>query len=146
LPRAGAGCIPDRPAPRGAQGDDRAGAGVTGLRRSLRFPGALLLLLAGLLPCSGRRSSVVVGLPSRPTAPFPYGTVEEFTNSILSNVYEPLVELDADLGLKPGLAESWHTPDDHTWVFALRHPVTLHDGRSLDAAMVAASIRLARDD
>jgi peptide/nickel transport system substrate-binding protein len=65
---------------------------------------------------------------------------EEFALSILRNVYEPLVELGDDFGPRPVLAESWHSPDDHTWVFRLRPGVRLHDGRVLDAGMVAAAI------
>lgn len=65
---------------------------------------------------------------------------EEFALSILRNVYEPLVELGDDFGPRPVLAESWHSPDDHTWVFRLRPGVRLHDGRVLDATMVAAAL------
>jgi peptide/nickel transport system substrate-binding protein len=65
---------------------------------------------------------------------------EEFALSILRNVYEPLVELGDDFGPRPVLAESWHSPDDHTWVFRLKADLRLHDGRVLDAAMVAAAM------
>jgi peptide/nickel transport system substrate-binding protein len=111
---------------------------------ALRLGAALGLAL--LLGACAAESRVVVGLPSGPAAALPHGSVEEFTNSILSNVYETLVELDGGLGMQPGLAESWYTPDDHTWVFTLRERVALHDGRLLDAAMAAASITRARDD
>jgi peptide/nickel transport system substrate-binding protein len=114
------------------------------MRHLLRL-GATLGTALFLCACAAE-SRVVVGLPSGPAAALPYGSVEEFTNSILSNVYETLVELDAGLGMHAGVAETWYTPDDHTWIFRLRENVMLHDGRMLDAHMAAASIRRARDD
>jgi peptide/nickel transport system substrate-binding protein len=56
------------------------------------------------------------------------------------------VEQEADLRLVPGLARSWENPDDVTWVFRLRAGVTLHDGRVLDAPLVAAALQRAQHD
>ncbi|MCM2255227.1 MAG: ABC transporter substrate-binding protein [Vicinamibacteria bacterium] len=65
---------------------------------------------------------------------------EEFATSILGNVFETLVEIRDDLSVGPGLAESWHCPDERTWIFTLRPGLRLHDGRALDAAMAVAAI------
>jgi peptide/nickel transport system substrate-binding protein len=69
---------------------------------------------------------------------------EQYAAAILGNVYETLVEVGPDLALKPGLAESWHSPDDLTRVFVLRPGVRLHDGSTLTAQQVAASFDRAR--
>lgn len=69
---------------------------------------------------------------------------EEFAMTILANVYETLIDVAPDLSLKPGLAESWYSPDDLTWVFRLRRGVLLHDGRTLTAGDVVASFERAR--
>jgi len=69
---------------------------------------------------------------------------EEFAAAILANVYETLIEVEPDLSLKPGLAESWYSPDELTWVFRLRRGVRLHDGRTLRAADAVASFERAR--
>src|SRR5262245_1210902 len=58
---------------------------------------------------------------------------EEYSVSVLGNVYEALVDVQPDLSLAPGLAESWHNPDELTWVFTLRDGVRFHDGRKLTA-------------
>ncbi|MDQ3512504.1 MAG: ABC transporter substrate-binding protein, partial [Chloroflexota bacterium] len=52
-----------------------------------------------------------------------------------------LVFLDDALGPIPGLAESWETPDDRTYVFALRQGVMFHNGREMTADDVVFSLR-----
>lgn len=116
-------------------------------RRTVRA--ALVLAAALCLPAACRRpapAAVVVAIPSGPSTWIPWMASEEYTGLVLLNVYEPLVDTSADLGLRPHLAESWETPDDLTWVFRLRAGVRLHDGRPLTAREVAASLSAARDD
>ena len=56
----------------------------------------------------------------------PYGT----------NIYEPLVFVDNDMNIQPGLAKSWKQVDDYTWRFYLREGVKFHDGTTFDADAV----------
>jgi len=70
--------------------------------------------------------------------------LEEFGTSILSNVYEALVDIEPDLGVRPGLAEAWHSPDERTWVFTLRKGVHFSDGRPMTAASVVGAFDEAR--
>ena len=66
-------------------------------------------------------------------------------NSVMivqANVYQGLTDTDANLGVVPGLAESWTVSDDGlTYTFKLRQGVTFHDGTAFDAEDAAASIR-----
>ncbi len=56
-------------------------------------------------------------------------------------VVENLVEVDANLKLVPGLAESWTVSSDKTaWTFKLRQDVRFHDGMPLTAGAVMASL------
>ncbi len=105
-----------------------------------------LCLAAALFACGRQepRAGLVVALPAGPVSDAPNAYNEEITNSILSNVYETLATVDPNLSLQPALAESWHSPDDLTWVFTLRRGVRLHDGRDLQATDVAASLEHAR--
>jgi peptide/nickel transport system substrate-binding protein len=114
-----------------------------------RAPWLLLVLFAS---CSGppepqpaRR--LVVAYPAGPQSLDPNrGLHEEFASSVLANVYEGLVEVQPDLTVRPGLAESWHSPDDLSWVFVLRRGVRFHDGHLLTAADVVDSFGRARQD
>ncbi len=109
-------------------------------------PCSAYVLVLGLLSyaCGPSSKALVVAVPAGPAMGRPNGLNEEFTLSVLSNVYETLVDLDSGLALRPGLAESWHSPDDLTWVFKLRRGVRLHDGRELTASLAARSLEDAR--
>ncbi|MEN1967878.1 ABC transporter substrate-binding protein [Lentibacillus sp. N15] len=71
----------------------------------------------------------------------PYGTSggEEATILAASQIYDTLTELDEG-EFKPSVAKEWEQPDKNTWVFKLRDDVTFHDGSSLTAKDVKASL------
>src|SRR5436309_752749 len=63
----------------------------------------------------------------------PHLSGSKVDRQVYHNIYEPLVSLDAKLGIKPGLAESWSQPDARTLVFKLRRGVKFHDGSDFTA-------------
>ncbi len=66
---------------------------------------------------------------------------------LLEQIYEPLVEFDADLHLVPALAESWDFSDDAmTLTFHLRQGVKFHDGSPFTSADVIASFNRILDE
>jgi peptide/nickel transport system substrate-binding protein len=66
--------------------------------------------------------------------------------SILLSVYEPLVAIDDTGAFQPSLAERWAVSEDaRTWTFTLRKGVTFHNGDSLRAGDVVASVKRALD-
>jgi len=66
---------------------------------------------------------------------------------LLELVYEPLVNLDADLNLIPALAESWEFSDDAMQLtFTLRQGVTFHDGSAFTSEDVKASFERILDE
>lgn len=110
---------------------------------------AAALLAAALCAACSRAPAtdrLVIALPAGPFTITPAAAGEEFSISILSNVYESIVDLGPDLVLRPGLAESWQTPDDNTWVFALRRGARWHDGEPVRAAQVVESLERTRQD
>jgi len=66
--------------------------------------------------------------------------------SIIFAMYEALVRRDGRGGYLPALAESWTLEDDAcTWTFNLRAPVAFHNGDTLEAQDVVASLERVRD-
>ncbi len=83
------------------------------------------------------RADVTGFFPNPPTKD------ESFTNRISAELFEGLVRFDRDGRLVPGLAESWRTPDESTYVFDLRPGLRFADGTPLVADDVVASLRAA---
>jgi len=127
--------------------------GRTRLRHALVLAAALLLA-AGVAP--GCRKERAGGTPP-PETPRLGGTlrvlfesanvfdpaeVDDAYEALVANqIYEGLVRLDGDLGIRPGLARSWTVADDgRSYRFLLRQGVRFHDGRLVDAEAVVASI------
>lgn len=115
-------------------------------RRARAFVASWALALS--TACAGGPASdrLAIALPAGPFTISPQSAGEEFSISILSNVYESIVDLGPDLVLRPGLAESWQNPDDSTWVFALRPGARWHDGEPVRAAQVIESLERTRQD
>lgn len=117
-------------------------------RRRSSAPGVWLALAMAAAGCSrgGKPPrAVVVDYASAPASLDPSVVLEEISYSIQSNVYERLLELDAALAVRPGLAEEWHDEDGgRTWVIHLRQGVRFHDGHEVTARDVIASIERTR--
>src|SRR5438105_3442979 len=60
--------------------------------------------------------------------------------SIMSSVFDNLVERDYSGALVPMLAESWSFPDANTIEFKLRQGVSFHDGEPFNANAVKYSV------
>lgn len=61
--------------------------------------------------------------------------------SIIKTVYDALVAVDASGTYQPALAEGWDVSDDaRSWTFHLRDGVTFHNGETLSAADVVATM------
>lgn len=69
----------------------------------------------------------------------PHGSNDVPSSNIQSNLYETLVNRNANGELVPGLADSWTQVDDLTWEFKLKQGVTFHDGEVFNADAVKAS-------
>lgn len=69
---------------------------------------------------------------------------DELTRAVLGHFYEPLVDFDPDLSLRPRLALAWGSPSDTEWRFQLRKGVVFHDGRPFGAEDVKATLDRAR--
>ncbi|MGX4654116.1 ABC transporter substrate-binding protein [Micromonospora sp. SCSIO 07396] len=77
----------------------------------------------------------------------PHKTSAYHSFQVLENVYDTLVEPDADLKMGPALATKWTTSSDQlTWTFTLREGVRFSDGSPLTAQDVVYSYRRIIDE
>jgi peptide/nickel transport system substrate-binding protein len=100
-------------------------------------------LCAGVLSLGAQAQQLRVGLASEPTSMDPHYHNLSPNNSLLSHVFESLVDQDERQRLNPGLAESWKAIDDTTWEFKLRRGVKFHDGSPFTADDVLFSFERA---
>jgi peptide/nickel transport system substrate-binding protein len=102
--------------------------------------------------------SLLLTLTSCRTPPPPPGTIVILLESSPNNldlrqgtdaqservgalIFDALVKKDTHFNPQPWLAASWDQPDPLTWIFHLRDGVRFHDGRPLESADVAWTIR-----
>jgi len=62
-------------------------------------------------------------------------------NTVLANVCESLLRWNPDLSYSPGLAEKVEHPTPTSWVYRIRPGVSFHDGSTLTADDVVASLQ-----
>jgi len=93
----------------------------------------ILAFTLGLLAAGAKAQDLRIGLAAEPSAMDPHYHNLAPNNSILSHVFERLIEPDEKQRLTPDLAESWKPIDDAVWEFKLRKGVTWHDGSPFTA-------------
>ncbi|MFB7452782.1 ABC transporter substrate-binding protein [Streptomyces sp. NPDC056194] len=141
----------------------------------MRMPRALALLActaalaATTSACSGATKQPAAGggadFKVSPTSPTAQGPLDSFTwslyaepytldyalaydyppNTVLANVCEQLLRVTPDMKIVPGLAVKWRQPDPRTLVYTLRPGVKFHDGTTMTADDVVASLKRQMD-
>ena len=61
-------------------------------------------------------------------------------NNLWVNIYETLVSREPGGRLVPAVAESWEVKSPTEWVFKIRRGITFHDGETLNAEAVKATL------
>jgi peptide/nickel transport system substrate-binding protein len=85
-------------------------------------------------PVAKAGGDLVVVFPSEPTTIDPNVHANWQAGQVIRNVTDPLLVVDDDGNLHPGLAESWEQPDDLMSItFQLRQDVKFHDGTPFNA-------------
>ena len=110
------------------------------LGHALVIMGALAL---GAAPLCASAQVLEAAIDQSPAGLDPHITTAFSSFQIVNGtIYEGLTQVDKDLRLGPGLAESWTvSADGKTYLFKLRSGVTFHNGAAMDSADVVASLR-----
>jgi oligopeptide transport system substrate-binding protein len=79
-------------------------------------------------------------LGANPVTLDPALVTDAYSRAVVSQVFDGLVQFDANLKPMPALAEFWEASrDGRTWTFALRQGVKFHNGREMTAQDVVYS-------
>ncbi|MDP9408647.1 MAG: ABC transporter substrate-binding protein [Actinomycetota bacterium] len=90
--------------------------------------------------------TLVAAIAAEPDQFDPHNTSAYAAFQVLENVYDTLVQPNAELEFEPALAESWETSvDGLTWTFRLRDGVRWHNGREFVADDVVYSMNRLKD-
>ncbi|WP_188206441.1 glutathione ABC transporter substrate-binding protein [Alkalibacillus aidingensis] len=81
-----------------------------------------------------------VDLGSLPTSLDPHAANDGNSLYVMTNIYDTLVQMNTDLEIEPGLAESLEPIEDTVWEAKIREGVTFHDGNELNAEVVKANL------
>lgn len=120
----------------------RSGRRAWGSLLALTMAGSLMATAAPVAaqsPAAG--GTLVVGITSDINQLFPWKATQFQAVAVLGNIYGTLTELDENLDVVPGLADSWEVSEDGlTVTFHVRPGVTFHSGAPLTSADVKASL------
>lgn len=103
-------------------------------------PRLAALALAALLPGVAGAQNLNIGIGGSPTSLDPHFYNASPNSSLVSHLFDRLVEQDARARTRPMLAESWRPVSDTVWEFKLRPGVRWHDGREFTADDVVFTI------
>ena len=89
------------------------------------------------------KETLIVATNAGPVDLDPHGTNDQNTNDVRYQIYEPLVNIDVDGKVLPGLATAWKWIDDTTIDFTIREGVKFHNGKKLKPEDVLYSFKRA---
>lgn len=108
------------------------------LNRTAPLVLALALLVGGL--ASAQSGTLEIAVDQAPVGLDPHVVTAFSSIAVLEQVYEGLIEFNADLEIQPALAESWSVSDDGlTYTLQLRENAAFHNGRAVTADDVVYS-------
>ena len=106
----------------------------------------LIVAMAGLVATPAVALTLHIGSQGDALSMDPHSLAETVQFSVTGNVYEPLVERNAEFRISPALATSWKQTSPTTWHFELRSGVLFHDRTPFTADDVIFSWQRARGE
>lgn len=103
-------------------------------RRTVLLSGVGALALPRAAGAQGRAREVRVGVAQDALTLDPANHRNRETQTIIRNMMDGLLTRDADMRIRPEIAESWRQIDARTYEFRLRSGIRFHSGDVLTAA------------
>lgn len=101
---------------------------------TITLAGAVLLALGSLAPPAvAQQGRLTVAVSAPPRTMNPLGADADSNLSVMSNMFEGLLQRTTDGTLKPALATEWDRVNELTWRFKLRKGVKFHNGNDFTA-------------
>lgn len=94
---------------------------------------------------TAENGNLTVDLASAPVSLDPHAANDGNSLYVMNAMYDTLVQMNKDLQIEPGLAESLEQIEDTVWEAKIRQGVTFHDGSPLNAEVVKANLDRVRD-
>lgn len=95
---------------------------------------ALLVALLAAFPALAQDGTLEIAVDQAPVGLDPHLVTAFSSFVVIGQIYDGLIEFDAELGVGPALATSWEISDDGlVYDFALRDDATFHNGRAMTA-------------
>ncbi|GLI54829.1 diguanylate phosphodiesterase [Propionigenium maris DSM 9537] len=109
----------------------------------------LLMVCVWLVSCGKKETEV----PKKDTLVYaqlteaksldPHASTDQYSQRVIANIYDRLVEVDEDMNIIPSFATEWKNDGDTTMVFKLREGVKFHSGKEATAEDVKFSLERA---
>lgn len=110
------------------------------LRKPLLMFSFVFVLLAAVVSVGlAQPVTLTVAQGADPVTLDPHGQNDQPSARVRVQIFETLVNHDANLEIVPGLARSWEQIDETTWEFKLQENVTFHNGDPFTANDVTYS-------
>ena len=116
-------------------------------RRMVVLGGALAVAAASWAKAQGRVREIRVGVTQDALTLDPANHRNRETQTVIRNIYDGLLTRDAEMRIRPEIAESWRQIDARTYEFRLRTGIRFHSGDVLTAEDVKFTFdRLTKDN
>lgn len=101
---------------------------------------AAVLAGCGSPETGSTQDTIVIVQGADPNSLDTHATNDQPSSRVSGNIYSRLVEIDKDMNIVPGLAESWELETPNSTIFYLREGTMFHNGEELKASDIKFSL------
>ena len=115
------------------------------MKKGFLLLGVLAIVGMAIMPAAAAEKVLRVAQQADINGLDPHKITDVYSGTVHRQIYNGLVQPDANVEFKPDLAVSWENPDDLTWIFKLHEGVLFHNGEEFTANDVKFTIERMMD-